>query len=99
MLSHVFDCRTNAAEMIYIVPRIPFSTYEPGEHSEEAGCLTKLAGPPRVGMDDVDAAVVSVHRADDEQVETHQEVGTTEVDDEEGRRLRSVSADPPDDDE
>ena len=50
-------------------------------------------------MDDVDAAVVSVHRADDEQVETHQEVGTTEVDDEEGRRLRSVSADPPDDDE
>ena len=75
------------------------TAHEPGEHSEEAGRLTKVAGPPRVGMDDVDAAVVSVHRADDEQVETHQEVGTTEVDDEEGRRLRSVSADPPDDDE
>ena len=50
-------------------------------------------------MDDVDTAVVSVDGADDEKVESHQEVGTAEVDDKEGGRLRSVSADPPDDDE
>ena len=50
-------------------------------------------------MHDVDTAVVGVHRADDEQVQAHEEVGTTEVDDEERRRLRAVGAEPPDDDE
>ena len=71
----------------------------PGEHGEEACELTEAAGPPGVGVHDVDAAVVGVHGADDEQVQAHEEVGTTEVDDEERRRLRTVGAEPPDDDE